>query len=204
MNCGDAYPILMTDSRKIHISMFVSSDEQSTVLEDLDEASTAPINFELPGSDTEYFGEAVTDGMAEGTAEGPDTPALDTVQKSNSPDNEVEDNAEQEDRLDPFRFYLGLRLSTQHTAGVPPDGLYYDTGLVSSEKHGNSRITISSSYAEAMRSEHKQYWQKVMQDGFASLNDPNAWKLGRLLTDKKAFRVDRTFDIEVNLENETT
>lgn len=85
---GGAYRILMTDSWKITICEDISFDKSGTVLDKLDEARTSRINFELPGFESKYFCEAVTDNVEGATAEEPDIPAPDFVQESDRSDND--------------------------------------------------------------------------------------------------------------------
>lgn len=126
------YRVLMTDYWKKLISKDVSFNESSRVLENLDEASTSRVNFELPCLQSEYFGEAVSDSVEKAAAEEPNIAAHYSVQEADSFVNEEERNTEWEDPLDPFTYYPELRHATQYTSGVPPECLNYDSGFISS------------------------------------------------------------------------
>lgn len=135
----------MTDYRKVIISKDVCFDESSTVLENLDEASTSRTNFELPALKSEYFGESVLDSVKEATADKVNIPAPDSAQESDSFRDEEEHNREWKDPLNTFVYYPGLRVSIEYTAGVPFERFNYDTGLVSSVMRGKGHITAPSS-----------------------------------------------------------
>lgn len=163
---GDANRVLMTDSRKIIISMDISFHESITVLENLEETSTSRINFALPGLESKYFGDAIIDSVEEATADAPDTPAPDSVQKLNSADIEEQDSTEWEYPFYSFTYYFGLRRSARHTAGVSSVRLNYCTGLVINVVQGNRHITVTSLCTDAMRSKRRPYCHKAMQDEF--------------------------------------
>lgn len=79
------------------------------------EASTSQIIFELPGLESEYFGDSEMESVQDATAEEPEIPSPDSVLQLDTSDNE------EDDALEYLTYDAGLRRLSQHNAEIPPE-----------------------------------------------------------------------------------
>lgn len=186
---GDAYRILLKNSKAVVISKDVSFFELEKPRSRDTDKRTAGMFFELEDDLDEFHIDENMDQFS-----GP----VNNSEIAEAPVT-MGHNIEESDSIDDLTYHPGIRRTTRRTAGVPPERYGSDVVcLVTDSTLNADNVNVPVSYNAALNCGQSMAWWRAMEDEMAALSKNETWTLVPLPMGRKPIKTKWVYDIKTD------